>query len=90
MLIGIIPIGIIKTTLVQLSAQQLQCLTGLARLGGKSPLSTAFLKNVGIALPASVKKALNRLVQMKIIYRYDSQYRFVNPFFKTWLLWKNY
>jgi hypothetical protein len=79
-----------ETALVQLSAQQLKCLTGLARMGGDSPLSAAFLKGVGIALPASVKKALMRLEKMKIVYRHANQYRFVNPFFKTWLVWKNY
>jgi hypothetical protein len=79
-----------EATLVHLSAQQLKCLTGLARMGGDAPLSAAFLKNVGITLPASVRKALSRLVQTKIVYRYDNQYKFVNPFFKTWLVWKNY
>jgi len=79
-----------EATLVQLSAQQLKCLTGLARMGGDAPLSSAFLKNTGIALPASVKKALNRLVKMKVVYRYENQYKFVNPFFKSWLIWKNY
>jgi len=79
-----------ETVLVQITGQQLKCLTGLARLGGKSPLSAAFLEGVGITLPASVKKALNRLVQIKVIYRYQGEYKFINPFFKLWLLWKNY
>jgi len=79
-----------EAVLVQVTGQQLKCLTGLARLGGKSPLSAAFLEGVGITLPASVKKALNRLVQIKVIYRYQGEYKFINPFFKLWLLWKNY
>jgi len=79
-----------EAVLVQITGQQLKCLTGLARLGGKSPLSAAFLEGVGITLPASVKKALNRLVQIKVIYRYRGEYKFINPFFKLWLLWKNY
>ena len=79
-----------EAVLVQITGQQLKCLTGLARLGGKSPLSAAFLEGVGITLPASVKKALNRLVQLKVIYRYQGEYKFINPFFKLWLLWKNY
>lgn len=79
-----------EAVLVQITGQQLKCLTGLARLGGKSPLSAAFLEGVGITLPASVKKALNRLVQIKVIYRYQGEYKFINPFFKLWLLWKNY
>ena len=79
-----------EAALVLITGHQLKCLTGLARLGGKSPLSAAFLEGVGITLPASVKKALNRLVQVKVIYRYQGEYKFINPFFKQWLLWKNY
>lgn len=79
-----------EAVLVQLTGQQLKCLTGLARMGGKAPLSSVFLKGVGIALPASVKKALNRLQQVKVIYRYKGEYKFVNPFFRSWLIWKNY
>ncbi len=78
-----------EAALVQLTAQQLRCLLGLARLGGSAPFSGAFLKGVRISLPASVKKALERLVYLKIIYRHSGEFKFVNPFFKAWLLWKN-
>lgn len=79
-----------EAVLVQVTGQQMKCLRGLARLGGASPLSAAFLEGAGITLPASVKKALNRLVQLKVIYRHQGEYKFVNPFFKQWLLWNNY
>lgn len=79
-----------EAALVQLTGQQLKCLTGLARMGGEAPLSAGFLKGVGITLPASVKKALNRLLQLRIIYRLQREYKFVNPFFRSWLIWKNY
>lgn len=79
-----------EAALVQLTGQQLKCLVGLARMGGKAPLSGSFTQGVGIAGPASIKKALNRLVQLKVVYRHEGEYKFVNPFFKTWLLWKNY
>jgi hypothetical protein len=75
-------------------------------MGGKAALSAAFIQGVGITGPASIKKALNRLVQLKVVYRHEprvvpplrevgtmqgrGEYKFVNPFFKTWLLWKNY
>lgn len=78
-----------ESVLVQLTAHQLRCLVGLARFGGKSPFSGAFLKGVGIPSPASVKKALHRLVQLKVIYRHSGEFKFVNPFLKAWLLWKN-
>lgn len=79
-----------EAALVQLTGQQLKCLVGLARMGGKSPLSSVFIRGVGITGPASIKKALNRLVQLKTVYRHDGEYKFVNPFFKSWLQWKNY
>ena len=79
-----------EAALVQLTGQQLKCLVGLARMGGKAPLSSAFIQAVGILGPASIKKALNRLGQLKIVYRHQGEYKFVNPFFKSWLLWKNY
>ncbi|MBI5245513.1 MAG: ATP-binding protein [Elusimicrobia bacterium] len=79
-----------ESVLVQLTGQQLKCLAGLARMGGKAPQSSAFVHGIGLTLPASVKKALNRLVQLKIIYRHQGEYKFVNPFLKSWLIWKNY
>lgn len=79
-----------ENTLGQITGPQLKCLVGLARMGGHAPQSSAFVQGVGLALPASVKKAIDRLAQLKIIYRYQGEYKFVNPFFKSWLLWKNY
>jgi hypothetical protein len=79
-----------EAALVQLTGLQLKCLIGLAQMGGKTPLASAFIQGVGMNGPASVKKALNRLIQLKVIFRHEGEYKFVNPFFKTWLLWKNY
>lgn len=79
-----------ETALVQLTGHQLKCLIGIASMGGKAPQSSAFVRGVGLTLAASVKKAINRLIQLKIIYRYKGDYKFVNPFFKSWLLWKGY
>jgi AAA+ ATPase superfamily predicted ATPase len=78
-----------EASLTQVTGQQLRCLIGLARLGGKSPLSTEFIKFTGISQPASIKRALNRLIKLKIIYRYHKEYKFINPFFKSWLIYKN-
>jgi len=78
-----------EAILVQLTANHLKCLVGLAKIGGKAPLSSEFVKVAGIELPATIKKALTRLIQLKIIYRYQGEYKFVNPFFKSWLLFKN-
>jgi hypothetical protein len=79
-----------ETTLKIISGQQLKFLTGLARIGGNNPTSTQFLKQSGIAQPSSAKAALKRLLELKIIFLYEKEYRFVNPFFRAWLLYKNY
>ena len=77
-----------ETILKIITVQQLKLLTGLSRLGGKAPMSSAFMKNAGIFQASSVKRALNRLIELKIIFHYENEYRFVNPFFRAWLLHK--
>lgn len=78
-----------EATLVQLTAIQMRCLSGIARLGGNSPYSGAFLRGVGVSSPASVSRALKRLEHLKIIYPHSGELRFANPFFREWLIWKN-
>jgi DNA-binding MarR family transcriptional regulator len=72
-----------------LSSQQLLCLTALARAGGKSPLSIDFLRESRINQPSSVKKALTRLVDLQIIYKGKDGYKFINPYFRAWLISEN-
>ncbi|MCX6579585.1 MAG: hypothetical protein NT166_05315 [Candidatus Aminicenantes bacterium] len=79
-----------EAAFAQLTGQQLRCLAGLARVGGKNLLSAEFLKVSGITQPSSVKKALQRLEQLKIIYEYKKEYKFINPFFRSWLIYKNF
>lgn len=79
-----------EAALVQLTGQQLRCLVGLARVGGQSPLSRDFLRASGISLPASVRRALGRLEALKVIYRREGEYRFVNPFFRSWLIYRDF
>ena len=79
-----------EAVLVQVSGQQLRCLVGLARLGGSSPLSQGFRQAVGISAPASVQRAPNRLEKLKIIYRREGQYKYVSPFLKSWLIYKDF
>lgn len=71
-----------EAAFAQLTGQQLRCLVGLARVGGKNLLSAEFLKVSGITQPSSVKKALQRLEQLKIIYVYKKEYKFIKPFFQ--------
>jgi hypothetical protein len=77
-----------ETILKIITVQQLKLLTGLARLGGKAPMSSGFLKNAGFYQASSVKRALNRLIELRVIFNSNNEYRFVNPFFRAWLLHK--
>ena len=69
-----------------LTENQVRCLRALARIGGQHPQSKEFLKEAGISLPASVKRALTRLVDLQIVYGPDLSYKFFDPFFKQWVL----
>jgi hypothetical protein len=77
-----------EAMLVQVTAQQQNCLRALAALGGKNPYSETFMRETGIQHASSVKKAITRLCQLQIIYPREEDLRFINPFFKHWLIWK--
>ena len=68
-----------------LTNQQLRCLRTLAKIGGEHPQSKEFLAASGIKVPASVKRALDRLVALEIVYDRDLNYKFFDPFFREWL-----
>ncbi len=65
---------------------QARCLVGLAKEGGKNIFSSAFLKAISHTNTSSVRKAVGRLVSVDIVFERHGEYRFVNPFFKAWLL----
>jgi hypothetical protein len=69
-----------------LTGNQINCLRALARIGGGRPQSKEFLREAGISLPASAKRAITRLVNLEIIYGVDLQHKFFDPFFKQWVL----
>ncbi len=75
-----------EQTLAEVSFQQLAVLRTLARLGGTSIQSKAFLRDTGITHASSVKAAMIRLVERRLVHHNGAAYRFSNPFFKAWLL----
>ena len=72
----------------ELTEIQTKCLIGLANTDGFLPTSASFLKHTGIQQPSTVRKALTKLQKRNVIFKYEKRYRFVNPFFKSWLLFK--
>ena len=69
-----------------LTDNQLKVLRALASIGGAQPQSKAFLTASRVRLPASVKRALNRLVTSEIVYGPEHDYKFFDPFFRQWIL----
>ena len=47
--------------------------------------SGEFMKTYGIRNVGSISKALKRLVADEIIYEFDGEYLFENPFFREWV-----
>jgi AAA+ ATPase superfamily predicted ATPase len=79
-----------EVQLARLTAIQLKCLTTVARIGGRNTSSSEFIKTSGVALPTTIRKALTRLVELKILFMNEGEFRFVNPFFAQWLVLMNY
>jgi len=69
-----------------LTSLQVQCLTALARVGGRATTSADFLRESGIKQPSSVSRALAKLLKMKVVFVQGKEYRFVNPFFRAWVI----
>jgi tRNA U54 and U55 pseudouridine synthase Pus10 len=64
-------------------------LRSLAHLGGVAVQSKEFLHHSGITHASSVKAAITRLVDRRIISHTDGEYRFANPFFRLWITHSN-
>lgn len=69
----------------RLTTVQLAVLYGLAVDGRAKVFSGEFLERNGIRNVGSVTKALKRLKEEEYIFEYEGEYRFENPFFRSWL-----
>jgi len=75
-----------ETYIGLLTDLQFKCLTALAREGGKNVYSMKLLKMIGSHSSASVNRAITRMIDINILFKSGKEVRFVNPFFKAWLL----
>lgn len=73
----------------ELTNFQLKVLKGVAQYGGIGIYSNNFFEKNGFTNASSVKRSIDKLVKVKILFFYKKEYKFANPFFKLWLL-KNY
>ena len=79
-----------EVQLARLTSIQLKCLTAVARLGGRNTTSRDFIRASGVTHATTIRKALSRLTELKILFTRDGEYRFMNPFFAKWLVHVNY
>ncbi|RLD29657.1 MAG: hypothetical protein DRI73_10825 [Bacteroidetes bacterium] len=73
----------------ELTNFQLKVLKAVAKYGGIEIYSNNFFEKTGFTNASSVKRSIDKLVKIKILFSYKKEYKFANPFFKLWLL-KNY
>ncbi len=65
---------------------QLKLLKTIARRGGKNVLSTAFMKAAGQSNASVVKLAVEKLLSLEILFKVGDEYKYINPFFRAWIL----
>lgn len=60
----------------------------IALHGGRSVYSGEFLARAQVAGIGTMRRSLAKLMAENIIYRFEDEYRFFNPFFAQWLTWR--
>lgn len=73
----------------ELTNFQLKVLKGVAQFGGIGIYSNNFFEKNGFTNASSVRRSVDKLIKAKILFIYNKEYKFVNPFFKLWLV-RNY
>ena len=69
----------------RLTPIQRKVVLALAVYGGKGVYSGAFLSNAQVSGIGTMRRSITRLISEKLIYRYNDEYKFFNPFFAQWL-----
>jgi len=69
-----------------ITGMQMKSLVAIASHGGKSIFSIEFMKAAGFNNSSSLRRCINRLIDLNILFDYKGKYRFVNPFFRAWLI----
>ena len=70
----------------ELTEFQSRVLLTIANYGGKEIYSNSFLGNGSFTNSSSVKKSVEKLIKIEVLFHSDKEYKFVNPFFKKWLV----
>ena len=73
------------STFGKLTTVQANVLKGIAEPDHPKVFSGEFIETYGIRNVGSISKALKRLVADEIIYEFNGEYLFENPFFREWV-----
>jgi len=69
-----------------LTRYQMKALVALAKLGGTKVFSSDFITQAGMPSTATLSKALKRLIENRLVYLFEKEYRFFNPFLRAWII----
>ncbi len=72
--------------LARLTALQVRILVTLAEMGGNKPTSKEFMKKSDTHNASAITQSLDRLAQIKIIYRSQGEWKYMNPVLRLYLL----
>ena len=67
---------------------QLRVLLTLAQYGGREIYSHSFMNHANITNTSSLRKAIDKLIRTEIIFHSKNEFKFINPFFRKWLVAK--
>lgn len=68
-----------------LSGQQLICLKAIAELDGQTNINKGFVEATGIHSESSIRRAVNKLIEKRMVMKTGTTYKICDPFFGHWL-----
>lgn len=69
----------------RLTRYQMKALRGIAMFGGRHVYSMEFIGRANLSSAPTAKRAIEKLVELGILYWYEGEYRIFNPFLIEWL-----
>ena len=68
-----------------LTRYQMKALSGVARFGGQHVFSAEFIGRAGLSSAPTAKRALDKLIELGILYLHEKEYKIFNPFLCEWM-----
>ena len=68
-----------------LTRYQMKALSGVARFWGQHVFSAEFIGQAGLSSAPTAKRALDKLIELGILYLHEKEYKIFNPFLCEWM-----